>query len=166
MAVLLVKTLGSPHPQVKVKTYMRRLFIIRRDLHLTPGKLGAMIAHCSESYWLNLIGQNTKDTDGKHSVSFVLPDDIFTGYIKKGITKTICEAKNLNKLLQARDMALSMGLKEEEDFGLICDACHTELTPEAYDENGEGYCTVGIWFKPLEDDTAHLISRKYSLYRD
>ena len=32
---------------------MRRLFIIRKDLHLRPGKLAAMIGHCCEAYWTN-----------------------------------------------------------------------------------------------------------------
>jgi len=31
---------------------MRRLFIIRKDLHLSAGKLGAMVAHCAEEYWI------------------------------------------------------------------------------------------------------------------
>ena len=31
---------------------MRRLFIIRKDLHLSAGKLGAMVAHCAEGYWI------------------------------------------------------------------------------------------------------------------
>jgi peptidyl-tRNA hydrolase len=34
---------------------MRRLFIIRKDLHLTAGKLAAMVSHCAEAYWLNLL---------------------------------------------------------------------------------------------------------------
>ena len=34
---------------------MRRLFIIRKDLHLTVGKLAAMVSHCAEAYWLNLL---------------------------------------------------------------------------------------------------------------
>ena len=32
-------------------------------------------------------------------------------------------------------------------------------TPEWVDENGEGRCTVGIWFKPLQDDVAHSIRK-------
>lgn len=72
---------------------MRRLFIIRKDLHLTPGKLAAMVAHCAEGYWIYLIRKNLKD------------------------------------------------------------------------ENGEDRCTVGIWFKPLADDVAHSISKKYQLYK-
>ena len=145
---------------------MRRLFIIRKDLHLSSGKLAAMIAHCAEGYWIRLIENNISNADGKPHVSFDLDKDIYDGYLCGRITKTICEAKNLNKLLQARDMALALGLVENQDFGMINDACLTELTPEWIDENGEGRCTVGIWFKPLEDEVAHSISKKYQLYKD
>ena len=34
---------------------MRRLFIIRKDLQLHPGKLAAMVGHCAEGFWLNLL---------------------------------------------------------------------------------------------------------------
>ena len=145
---------------------MRRLFIIRKDLHLSSGKLAAMIAHCAEGYWIRLIENNISEVDDKPHVSFDLDKDIYDGYLCGRITKTICEAKNLNKLLQARDMALNLGLVENQDFGMINDACLTELTPEWIDENGEGRCTVGIWFKPLEDEVAHSISKKYQLYKD
>ena len=145
---------------------MRRLFIIRKDLHLSSGKLAAMIAHCAEGYWIRLIENNISNADGKPHVSFDLDKDIYDGYLCGRITKTVCEAKNLNKLLQARDMALALGLVENQDFGMINDACLTELTPEWIDENGEGRCTVGIWFKPLQDDVAHSISKKFQLYKD
>ena len=58
-------------------------------------------------------------------------------------------------------MALELGLVEGIDFGLINDACLTELKPE----NEDGTCTVGIWFKPLDDEIAHSISKKYQLYK-
>lgn len=32
---------------------MRRLFIIRKDLNLSAGKLAAMVAHCAEGFWTN-----------------------------------------------------------------------------------------------------------------
>ena len=34
---------------------MRRLFIIRKDLHLKPGKLAAMVGHCAEAYFTNML---------------------------------------------------------------------------------------------------------------
>lgn len=125
-----------------------------------------MVAHCAEGYWISLIKKNITEVSGAVHASFDVDKEIYDDYLNGRITKTICEAKNLNKLLQARDMATALGLVENEDFGMINDACLTELTPEWTDENGEGRCTVGIWFKPLDDEIAHSISKKYQLYRD
>ncbi|MDY4833469.1 MAG: aminoacyl-tRNA hydrolase [Treponema sp.] len=144
---------------------MRRFFIIRKDLHHSPGKLAAMVAHCTEGYWIWLIRKNLKDENGVAHASFDIEREIYDDYLNGRITKTICEAKNLNQLNKAKDMALELGLVENQDFGMINDACLTELTPEWVDENGEGRCTVGIWFKPLADDVAHSISKKFQLYK-
>ena len=144
---------------------MRRLFIIRKDLHLSAGKLAAMVGHCAEAYWTNLI-KNKLDFELKGSqdiiyATIVLDKNIYDNYINDKFVKTICEAKNLNQLLKARTIALELGLTEGIDFGLINDACLTELKPE----NEDGTCTVGIWFKPLDDEIAHSISKKYQLYK-
>ena len=130
---------------------MRRLFIIRKDLHLSAGKLGAMVAHCAEGYWIWLIKRNLKEENGRVHTSFDLNREIYDDYLNGRITKTICEAKNLNKILQAREMALNLGLVENQDFGMINDACLTELTPEWVDENGEVRCTVGKVGKLLSE---------------
>ena len=144
---------------------MRRLFIIRKDLHLSAGKLAAMVGHCAEAYWTNLI-RNKLDFELKGYQDIIytaidLDKNIYDNYINDKFVKTICEAKNLNQLLKARTMALEFGLVEGIDFGLINDACLTELKPE----NEDGTCTVGIWFKPLDDEIAHSISKKYQLYK-
>ena len=204
---------------------MRRLFIIRKDLHLSAGKLAAMVGHCSEAYWTNLIRRHavmryenlyscvksdpikviqgeqertpklyrwselcelsleafhegkdyflaSMDENGcvkkdeklksHQHVAFDLDSELYDGYINGSFVKTICEAKNLNHLLKAVNIAEDLGLTEGPDFGLINDKCLTELTPE----NEDGTCTVGVWFRPLPDDTAHLISKKYQLYKN
>ena len=64
--------------------------------------------------------------------------------------------------MKAKMIANELGLVEGTDFGEINDKCLTELTPE----NEDGTCTVGIWFKPLDDEIAHKISKKYQLYKD
>ena len=144
---------------------MRRIFIIRKDLQLSAGKLAAMVAHCAEGYWTRLIarhvvgevlGENVWRTE-----CIDIDKDIFEQYIRGSFVKTICEAKNLNQLLKAKRMAEDMGMVEETDFGLINDRCLTELTPE----NEDGTTTVGVWFKPLPDEIAHQISKKYQLYK-
>ena len=149
---------------------MRRLFIIRKDLHLSAGKLAAMVGHCAEAYWTNMIRdfkgmEHIKSQEygggSYYNVNFQIDGEIMNDYICGIFTKTICEAKNKNHLLKAKKIAKDLGLEEGRDFGFINDNCLTELTPE----NEDGTCTVGIWFKPLPDEFAHQISKKYQLYR-
>lgn len=80
--------------------------------------------------------KKSNNQDGRVHASFDLDRKIYDEYLNGRITKTICEAKNLNKLLQTRDMALELGLVENQDFGMINDACLTELIPKWVDENG------------------------------
>ena len=148
---------------------IRRLFIIRKDLHLSAGKLAAMVGHCAEGYWTRLIKNNIETITGinenefikNYVACFLIDKDIFENYINGIFTKTICEAKNLNHLMKAKTIAEELGLVEDVDFDMIRDCCLTELTPE----NEDSTCTVGIWFKPLDDEIAHKISKKYQLYR-
>ena len=147
---------------------MRRIFIIRKDLHLTPGKLAAMVGHAAELYWINLLKHNGAyehyegDTIISMAFEFSVPYEVWTDYINGIYTKTICEARNLNNLMKAKVIAEELGLKENEDYGFINDKCLTELKPE----NEDGTTTVGMWFAPLADEVAHTISRKFPLYRD
>ena len=136
---------------------MRRLFIIRKDLSLSSGKLAAMVAHCAEAYWTNLIKNSMYNGE-----CFLNMDmDIYDNYINSSFVKTICEAKNKNHLLKVKDKAKELGLVENRDYGEINDNCLTELIPE----NENGTTLVGIWFKPLSDDISHELSKKYQLYK-
>lgn len=190
---------------------MRRVFVIRKDLHLKPGKLAAMVGHCCEAYWTNLLkaglvednefmilpaeevygngkvgpalykhpllyklskeafdrGEKTFTTlaeDSRKTVSIQLeiPKDIWTEYVNGIFTKTVCECRNKNQLQKAKAIADELGLVEFLDYGYINDSCLTELKPE----NLDGTCTIGMWFKPLPDEIAHKISKKFQLYRD
>lgn len=162
---------------------MRRLFIIRKDLHLSPGKLAAMVAHCAEAYWTNTLRHDynfAKDNKNpiiepseENIVCFqtLFPKDVWKEYVNGSFTKTICEAKNLNRLKKVEEFVADINskchsadkmLRHGVDWGYINDNCLTELTPE----NENGTTTVGVWFRPLPDEVAHLISKKYPLYRD
>ena len=143
----------------------RRLFLMRKDLHLSPGKLAAQVGHCAEAYWTRLISNNIVgqviETNNYRTDCIDVDKDTYEQYINGSFVKTICEARNKNHLLKAKTMAEEMGLVEDVDFGLIFDACYTELEPE--EENGT--TLTGIWFKPLPDEVAHQISKKYQLYK-
>lgn len=155
---------------------MRRVFIIRKDLNMKPGKLAAMVGHCCEAYWTNLIKKYIspfkKENELGQQLCYIcnleLPIDITDEYVFGIFTKTICECKNLNHLKKVEDLIaeVNLGLPKDtqliegRDYGYINDKCLTDLTPE----NPDGTCTIGIWFRPLPDDIAHKISKKYKLY--
>jgi len=152
---------------------MRQLIIARKDLNMSSGKLAAQVAHASWAF------MSQKIRDSEHSVAINYPTpkdawyechipvrvDIYNEWFCGIFTKTICEAKNLNQLLKAKTIAEDLGMKEGEDFFLIWDACLTELQPEKYDEDGTGRTLTCIGFRPLDDETAWKISKKFQLYK-
>lgn len=142
---------------------MRRLFIMRKDLNMSVGKLLAQTCHCAEAYWTRGLRANVKPIDDARGyiASIEIPKDVYEQYVCGMFVKTVCEARNKNHLLKAKTIAEGMGLVEGVDFGLIYDKCLTELVPEEED----GTTLTGIWFAPLDDERAHAISKKYQLYK-
>ena len=139
---------------------MRQIIIARKDLQMSPGKLSAQVAHASMAFLTNWIRENA-DEDG-HIDAWINHDSLV--WIQGIFTKTVCQAKNRFQLEKAITIANELGLKEKEEYFLIKDNCLTELEPEEVDENGVGRTLTCIGFRPLPDDTAHKISKKYHLY--
>jgi len=132
---------------------MRQLIIARKDLQMSPGKLAAQVSHASMAFLSNMIRSGTVDkkvsvgteeVDTYH-IQIEMQSDIYEDWLCDIFTKTICEAKNRNQLIK--------------------DNCLTELEPEEVGEDGIGITLTCIGFRPLPDEIAHQISRKYQLYR-
>lgn len=151
---------------------MRQLIIARKDLNMSAGKLAAQVSHASMAF-LTAPLRETKDDknkikrieNGEYVFEIKIDAETYDNWICGIFTKTICEARNRNQLLKAKKMAEELGMEEEKDFFLIKDNCLTELEPEEVDENGVGRTLTCIGFRPLPDDVAHEISRKFQLYR-
>lgn len=139
---------------------MRRIFIVRKDLNMSTGKISAQLSHCAELYWLHKIQNELFKGEDKYYADLIFDINEVEKYINGSIVKTVCQAKNLRHLLKAKTLAEELGLKEGYDFGFINDKCLTELEPE----NEDGTTTTAFWTKPLEDEIAHKISKKYHLY--
>ena len=147
----------------------RRLFIVRKDLHLTAGKMSAQLSHCAEAAWLRYFRTSEitgSRKDGEQECytfqNTALPAEVVDQYINDAIVKTVCQAKNRTQLLKAGKIAEELGLTEGKDYGFIYDMCLTELQPEEED----GTTMTAFWTAPLPDDTAHAISKKFHLYSD
>lgn len=83
---------------------MRRLFIMRKDLHMSTGKLLAQVMHCAEAYWTSKIrkGNLYRTNDGQYMAQMTMPTEVYADYVCGSFTKTVCEAKNKNQLLKAK----------------------------------------------------------------
>ena len=141
------------------------------DLQMSPGKLAAQCCHASLAFLTDPIGMGQGvepiEKDGEitgYRAEIMLEKATYEEWFDGSFTKTVCGAKNRNQLLKAKTIAEELGLVENKDFFLIRDACHTELKPEEFDENGEGMTLTCIGFRPLPDEIAHQISHKFHLY--
>lgn len=146
---------------------MRQLIIARKDLEMSPGKLAAQVSHASMAFLSQIIrdGCIRDKTEDIIKVEAEIREDIYEDWLKGIFTKTICEAKNRNQLLKAISMSEELGLKEGRDFFLIKDNCLTELEPEEIGNDGVGRTLTCIGFRPLPDEIAHAISKKFQLYK-
>ena len=159
--------------QEKKPDGMRQLIIARKDLQMSPGQLAAQVSHASMAFIADMLRKGGVDEElsldtcevEAYHISVIMPPDIYNDWLHGIFTKTICEAKNRNHLMKAVAIAEGLGLQEGRDFFLIKDSCLTELEPEEYDEKGTGRTLTCIGFRPLPDSIAHLISKKYQLYR-
>ena len=120
-----------------------------------------------QSFFANKVGDSYVKVDKPilaYRSRLIIDKDLYEEWLNGAFTKVICEAKNKNQLLKAVDLATELGLVEGEDFFLIRDNCLTELEAEEFDENDIGRTLTCIGFRPLPDDVAHLISKKYQLF--
>ena len=139
---------------------------------MSAGKLAAQVSHASMAFLTALLRDAKDDKnrikrieDGKYAFEIKIDAETYDDWVCGIFTKTICEARNRNQLLKAKKMAEELGMEERRDFFLIKDNCLTELEPEEVDENGVGRTLTCIGFRPLPDDVAHEISRKFQLYK-
>lgn len=148
---------------------MRQVIIARKDLNMSPGKLAAQVSHASMAFISQEIRGAGSEIGGQLPgymyVPLIMKKEIYDEWFCGIFTKTVCEAKNKNQLLKAKQIAEELGLVEGEDFFLIKDACNTELEPEEVDENGVGRTLTCIGFRPLDDEIAWKISKKFQLYK-
>lgn len=154
----------------------KQIIIARKDLKMSSGKLAAQVSHGSMAFLTNMIRRKTilfevevneKTREQRvisnpdtYKVSFNIERNLFNQWICGEFTKCVLEAKNKNQLLKAKKIAEDWGMRENIDFFLIKDNCHTELEPE---EDGRTLTCIG--FRPMDSEIIDKIGKKYQLYK-
>ena len=145
---------------------MRQLIIVRKDLNMSTGKIAAQVAHASMAFISAMLKESKqKKTETAMNIDLTIDLDVWQNWFCDIYTKTVCEAKNRNSLLKCTEIAKTLDLKEGQDYFLVKDHCLTELEPEEIDSDGTGKTLTCIGFRPLPDDLAKSISKKYQLLR-
>ncbi len=139
----------------------KQIIIVRKDLHMSHGKMAAQVAHASMSFLSWFIRDNA-DEDGHIDAWF---DKGILDYWLNGIfTKVVLQAKNKGQLEKAVALANEIGLVENFDYFLIRDNCLTELEPEEIDEDGVGRTLTCIGFRPMDSDVIDKVAKKFHTY--
>ena len=142
----------------------KQIIIARKDLNMSAGKLAAQVAHGSMAFLINMIKNNynkwvTSDDETYYTSELTFDAETYEQWIDSEFTKCVLKAKNKSQLLKAKTIAEEIGLKENVDFWLIKDNCHTELEPE---EDGTTLTVIG--FRPLDLEIADKIGKRFQLY--
>jgi len=123
----------------------KQVILIRKDLNMSPGKLGAQVAHASLSALLN-----TSFTKGSN---FIIPiDSAIDNWLLGRFTKICLAVNNEDELLSFYETVKKAGLR----VSLIKDAGFTEF-------NEPTYTCVGIG--PELNEEIDKITGKLKLYR-
>lgn len=139
---------------------------------MSAGKLAAQVSHASMAFLTS--GMREREKVNRHyengewvGYTFVYEMDraTYDEWICGIFTKVVCEAKNRTQLLKVVELANALGLKENIDYFIIKDRCLTELQPEEIDEQGIGRTITCIGFRPLPDNIAKQLSKKYQLLK-
>ena len=146
---------------------MKQIIIARKDLGMSPGKLGAQCSHAAMMFLTQNIKANLEKVPGLdlYRTSFTLQGAVVDGWLLGIFTKIVLEARDRAHLYKAIGYAEGLGLKEDRDFFVVKDNCLTELGPEEIGEDGVGRTATCIGFRPLPDDVARKISKHYQLFR-
>lgn len=139
----------------------KQIIIARKDLNMSAGKLAAQVSHASMAFLLSEI--RDKATYGKYGYysNIFFGENLYEQWINGEYTKVILQARNKDRLYKAITLAQEIGMRENIDYFIIKDNCHTELTPE---ENGQTVTCIG--FAPMDSEIIDTIGQKFHLYSE
>lgn len=140
----------------------KQVIVVNKGLNMSPGKLGAMVAHGSVSYfceWLkgNVSDHRTEDNERVIKMGSTIDNDIFSNWVNGDFTKIVLEVQNEEEMKEIVKKAQSFGFKNKKDFFNIVD-------------DSTEFLDIPKWavvaFRPMEADTIDLITGDLNLYTE
>jgi PTH2 family peptidyl-tRNA hydrolase len=128
--------------------------IVRQDLEMSPGKMGAQCSHASSSIALAQHGVQRHIRGAEHLGSH---QQAHQQWVTTSFAKVVLRAKRRQDLLKVCDQLDEANIP----YATIFDACRTELSPE--EPNGSTLTCIGI--SPLFRDDIPPFLRKLQVFK-
>ena len=140
-------------PFIYVGVMIKQIFVVRKDLNMSPGKLAAQVAHASSTIVLDMVDLAcinciTKESSDKVKVS---KKTIIEEWLKTGATKIVLSVKSEEELLKFHAKALTNNLP----CHIVLDEGRTEFTEPTFTVLGIG---------PVNAEIIDPITKKLRLY--
>ena len=132
---------------------MRQLIIAEKDLQMFPVAGGAVLPRLL-AFLTDPIGMGQGvepiEKDGEitgYRAEIMLEKATYEEWFDGSFYQNYLRGKEPQSTAESKDNCRGIGpCGKNKDFFLIRDACHTELEPEEFDENGEGMTLTCIRF--------------------
>lgn len=138
----------------------KQVIVVNKGLNMSPGKLGAMVAHGSVAYFCKWFKQNVATSNETYNDYLIKPTaridkELYAQWIAGDFTKIVLEVENTEKMKELVKTAQDHGFENDKDFFNIVD--------ESTEFLGVPQWAV-IAFKPMDAEKIDLVTGKLNLY--
>lgn len=138
----------------------KQVIVVNKGLNMSPGKLGAMVAHGSVAYFCKWFKQNVTTLNETYNDYLIKPTarinkELYTQWIAGDFTKIILEVENTEKMKELVKVAQNHGFENGKDFFNIVD--------ESTEFLGVPQWAI-IAFKPMDAEKIDPVTGKLDLY--
>lgn len=138
----------------------KQVIVVNKGLNMSPGKLGAMVAHGSVAYFCKWFKQNVATSNETYNDYLIKPTaridkELYAQWIAGDFTKIVLEVENTEKMKELVKAAQDYGFENDKDFFNIVD--------ESTEFLGVPQWAV-IAFKPMDAEKIDPVTGKLDLY--
>lgn len=138
----------------------KQVIVVNKSLNMSPGKLGAMVAHGATAFFCEWFKRNVValyDTNNDYGISLNarVDKELYAQWIAGDFTKIVLEVENTEKMKELVKAAQDYGFENDKDFFNIVD--------ESTEFLGVPQWAV-IAFKPMDAEKIDPVTGKLDLY--
>ena len=140
----------------------KQVIVVNKSLNMSPGKLGAMVAHGATAFFCEWFKRNVTTSNETYNDYTISPNarvdkELFAQWISGSFTKIVLEVENDAAMKEIIKKAHEHGMVNRQDFFNIVDESTEFLDIPQW---------AVIAFKPMETEKIDLITGELSLYSE